>query len=127
MPLLHRLEQRRLRVRRRAVDLVGEEHIREDRPLPEDVLAAAQVRLARDLGRLRVDRHLHAAEMPADQARDRAREQRLRAPGRAFEQHVAAREYRDQHRLDRGVVPDHRLPYLSLCRAQYVVHLPSSP
>ena len=31
--LLHRLEQRRLRLRRRAVDLVGEDDVREDRAL----------------------------------------------------------------------------------------------
>ena len=31
LPLLHRLEQRRLRLRRRAVDLVGQNHVREDR------------------------------------------------------------------------------------------------
>ena len=29
---LHRLEQRRLRLGRRAVDLVGEDHVRENRP-----------------------------------------------------------------------------------------------
>jgi hypothetical protein len=30
--LLHRFEQRRLRLRRRAVDLVGEDDVGEDRP-----------------------------------------------------------------------------------------------
>ena len=32
LPLLHRLQQRGLRLRRRAVDLVGEQEVREDRP-----------------------------------------------------------------------------------------------
>ena len=38
-PLLHRLEQRRLGLGRRAVDLVAQEHVREDRPGAEDELA----------------------------------------------------------------------------------------
>ena len=39
--LLHRLEQRRLRPRRRAVDLVGEQDVREDDAPLEDRLAAS--------------------------------------------------------------------------------------
>ena len=38
LPLLHRLEQRGLRARRRAVDLVRQEHVREDRAGEEDLL-----------------------------------------------------------------------------------------
>ena len=38
LPLLHRLEQRGLRARRRPVDLVGQEHVREDRAGEEDLL-----------------------------------------------------------------------------------------
>ena len=47
LPLLHRLQQRGLRLRRRAVDLVGEQHVREHRPAPERQLAAAQRRRCR--------------------------------------------------------------------------------
>ena len=43
LPLLHRLEQRRLRLRGRPVDLVGEQQVREDRPGPELEVAAALV------------------------------------------------------------------------------------
>jgi hypothetical protein len=39
LPLLHRLQQRRLRLGRRAVDLVGQQHVGEDRPLHEAELA----------------------------------------------------------------------------------------
>ena len=43
--LAHRLEQRRLRLRRRAVDLVGEHDVREDRALLElEALAARRPR-----------------------------------------------------------------------------------
>jgi hypothetical protein len=38
LPLLHRLEQRRLRLRRRAVDLVGEQQVGEDRARAEGEL-----------------------------------------------------------------------------------------
>ena len=40
--LLHRLEQRRLRLRRRAVDLVGQDHVGEDRPLHKPELALSR-------------------------------------------------------------------------------------
>src|SRR5579863_1665605 len=43
LPLVHRLEERRLRPRTGAVDLVGEEDIREDRALAQDELGAALV------------------------------------------------------------------------------------
>ena len=49
--LLHRFEQRGLRLRRRAVDLVGEDDLREDRPLHER--AASGVRPARPALRCR--------------------------------------------------------------------------
>jgi hypothetical protein len=39
LPLVHRLEQGGLRARARAVDLVGEEDVREDGALPQDELA----------------------------------------------------------------------------------------
>ena len=41
--LLHRLEQRRLRLRRGAVDFVRQDHLRKDRPLLEDELAPCPV------------------------------------------------------------------------------------
>ena len=43
LPLRHRLEQRRLRLRHRAVDLVDEHDVREHRPRPELELARALV------------------------------------------------------------------------------------
>ena len=43
LALLHRLEERGLRLRRRAVDLVGEEHLGEHRPLAEGEVAGARV------------------------------------------------------------------------------------
>ena len=65
LPLLHRLEQRGLRLRRRAVDLVGEQEVREDRPRPELELARALVedRRAGDVRRHEVRRELDAREV----------------------------------------------------------------
>ncbi len=66
--LLHRLEQRALRLRRGAVDLVGEHDVREDRALPEleDLPARLRVssmtRGAEDVGGHQVGRELDARE-----------------------------------------------------------------
>ena len=60
LALGHRLEQRRLRLRHRAVDLVDEDDVREDRAGPELELARLLVedREAGDVGRLQVGRAL---------------------------------------------------------------------
>src|SRR2546429_8240748 len=52
----HRLEQRRLRLRHRAVDLIDEEDVREDRARPEVERAGEGVvdGKARDVGRLKI-------------------------------------------------------------------------
>jgi hypothetical protein len=56
LPLGHSLEERRLRLRHRAVDLVDEHHVGEDRALPELEIAALLVvdREAGDVGGLEV-------------------------------------------------------------------------
>ena len=46
-PLLHRLQQRRLRLRGRAVDLVGQQDVGEDRPFHEAEIPPARARLPR--------------------------------------------------------------------------------
>ena len=93
LTLGHRLEERRLRARHRAVDLVDEDDVREDRTGPELELPRLLVvdREAGDVGRLEVGRALDARKLgPVDRLRDRAREDRLRGPGHVLEQHVAA-------------------------------------
>ena len=42
-PLLHRLQQRGLRFRRRAIDFIGEQKGRENRPFHERELVALQI------------------------------------------------------------------------------------
>jgi hypothetical protein len=85
--LLHRLEQRGLRLGRGAVDLVGEDRVREHRPRRELEQPSAGGRvLLEDLGAGDVARHevggeLHPREGQVERLRDRLHEQRLREPG----------------------------------------------
>ena len=71
LPLLHRLEQRRLGLRRRAVDLVGEQEVGEHRSLAERQLAAIAVdhHRAGDVARHQVGRELHATRLHRERAR----------------------------------------------------------
>ena len=130
LPLLHRLEQRALRLRRRAVDLVGEQDVREDRPLldPERRRLGVVDARAEDVGRQQVGRELHALELRRDRLRQRRRGQRLGDAGHAFEQQVAAAraraparrgernrgEERRQHPPDQRVLADDDLADLVL-------------
>jgi hypothetical protein len=104
--LLHRFEQRRLRLRRRPVDLVGKDDVGEDRPRREHHLPAAGARiLVDDVGPGNVRRHeirceLDAVELELQHLRQRRNQQRLRQPGDADNQAVAADEERQQDQLD---------------------------
>ena len=102
LPLVHRLEQRRLRARARAVDLVGQEDVREDRALPQDELALALVvdADAEHVAREQVARELHATQLAADGLRERASERGLADAGDVLDEQVPAREERDQRELD---------------------------
>ena len=113
--LLHRFEQRRLRLRRRAVDFVGEHDVREDRARREHHLPPPGRRIfvddvgARDVGRHQVGRELDAVELEVEHARHRMDEQRLGQSGHADDEAVAADEQRQQHLLDDVVLPDDEL------------------
>ena len=114
--LLHRLEQRRLRLRRGAVDFIGEHDVREDRPFHELERAPARlIRLLQNLGAGDVARHqvwreLHAAEIQRHQIRERVNEQRFRQARHAHEERMAAGENARQELLDDRVLPDDDLP-----------------
>ena len=104
LTLLHRLEQRRLRLRRGAVDLVGEEEVGEDRPVPELEVGVPLVpdRGARDVGGHQVGRELDALEAHAQHLRERARGERLRETRVVLEQHVPVREEAERGRARAG-------------------------
>ena len=110
--LLHHLEQRRLRLGRGAVDLVGEQDVREHRPRPEVELLVAHVEHVRagDVHRQQVGRELDAAEPRLDRRRERLAQLRLADARHVDEQHVAARRHRAEHALDDvALADDHRL------------------
>ncbi len=110
LALGHGLEQRRLRLRRRAVHLVDEHDVREDRPGPELEVARPLVedREARDVRRLEVRRALDARRGRAlDGARDRAGEDGLRRARHVLEQHVATARHRREHELDLLALAEH--------------------
>ena len=116
--LLHRLEQARLGLRRRAVDLVGEDEVREDRPgleledplavlLDEDVGAG-------DVGGHQVGGELDPVERAVDDVGDRADEHRLAEARDAFEQDVAVGEQAGQRLADELALADDDPPDLAL-------------
>ena len=126
--LLHRLQERGLRLGRSAVDLVGEDHVGEDRPLDELHPPAAVAGLFEDLGagdvrRHQVGRELDSLELEVKDLGDRADEQRLRQPGRAGDQAMAAGEQADQELMRRLLLADDDLGELVLDPAAALVDL----
>ena len=95
--LLHRLQQRGLRLRRRAVDFVGQQDVGEDRPfdkaeIPPAVFVFFQHVGAGDVRGHQVGRELNALEADVENPRQRADHQRLGQARHAFQQAMAARE-----------------------------------
>ena len=99
----HRLEQCGLRLRRRAVDLVDEDDVREDRPRTELEVPRLLVedREPGDVGRLEVRRALDALGHGAlDAPRDRSGENGLRRARDVLEEDVPVARERCQDELD---------------------------
>ena len=114
--LCHRLEQRRLALRARPIDLVGEYDVREDRSGLEDearrrapVDHLGQPRPC-DIARKQIARELDAAEVRIDRTCERASQCRLADPRNVLEQHVSARDQRRD-----GAGGDLRLPAKRTC------------
>src|SRR6185503_2472658 len=117
--LLHRLEQRRLRLRRRAVDFVREHDVGEDRAGRELHLPPSRPRVflhevgACDVGRHQVGRELDARELQVEGLRHRVDEQRLGQSRRADDEAVAADEERVQDLVDDLFLADDDLAQLA--------------
>ena len=109
LALLHGLQERGLRLRRGAVDLVAQEQVAEHWPRAELEARGALVedRRASDVGGQQVGRELHAAEAKPGRGRERARDQRLRHPGHVLEQDVAVGQQCEQHELEDVALADH--------------------
>ena len=108
--LLHRLEQRRLRLGRCPVDLVGQDDLGEDRPRHEAKRPMPRLFVedlgAGDVGRHQVRRELDPLERQIEDLRDGLDQQRLGQSGHAGDQAMAAGEQRHQHLVDDFVLAD---------------------
>jgi hypothetical protein len=100
--LLHALEQAGLRLRRRAVDLVDQHDVGEDRPGPELEAGLALVvdLRAHDVCRKQIGRALHARELAVDGTRERARERGLAHARIVLHEDVALGEQGHDHALE---------------------------
>jgi hypothetical protein len=107
---LHRLEQRRLRLGRGAVDLVGQQEVGENGTGLETELAPAilldQDVGADDVGRHQVRRELDAVELAVDDVGDRAHEHRLAQARHTLEQGVAVGDEADERLSNEVVLAD---------------------
>ena len=106
----HHLEQCRLHLGRRPVDLVGEQEVHEHRAeLDVEPLGAAAVDPgADDVGRQQVGCELDARERPADDIGERLGGQCLRQPWHRLDEAVPARQQPDEQPLEQpGLADDH--------------------
>jgi hypothetical protein len=108
-PLLHRLEERRLRLRRRSVDLVGQNQMVKNRPGKKTHAPPAHVVLedvgAGDVGWKEVRRELHPAERQSERLGKGCDEQRLRKARHPDEECMPASQKRHEHQVDDGFLP----------------------
>src|SRR5581483_2469553 len=126
LSLGHRLEECRLRLRHRPVDLVDEEDVREDRAGPEDERTALLVvdREARDVERLEIRRALDARRDRAlDRSRHGAGEHRLRGAGDVLEEDVASRGEGGDDALDLRRLAAHDAADVLAARARDMLRL----
>jgi hypothetical protein len=108
LPLLHRFEQRRLGLRRSAVDFIREHDVGEDGAGAQRKRAVPRIQhvSAGDVGGQQIRRELDAADRGSQGRREGFDERRLGDTGDPFEQHVPAREQRDEHHVHLRRVAD---------------------
>ena len=106
--LVHRLEQGGLRLWRRAVDLVGEDHLAHDRPRPEleRVRPLIEDRDAGDVRWEQVRRELDPPERAPERSGERLRQHGLAGPWDVLDEDVAAAEKRYEGELDLVVLTE---------------------
>ena len=100
--------KRGLHLGRGAVDLVGEDHVREERAAAQCELPGGLVvdERARDVGREQVRRELDARERQVECARQRGDGERLREPRDALDECVLLSNERDEEPVDEALLPD---------------------
>ena len=109
LPLAHRLQQRALRPRRGAIDLVGQHDVGEDRPAAEHELARLGVveAAAGDVARQEIGRELDPAELAGEAAGHRLAHQRLAHPRHVLQQDVLAGQQGHQRPPHHVVLAEH--------------------
>ncbi|MEJ0041182.1 MAG: hypothetical protein WDM81_02640 [Rhizomicrobium sp.] len=114
MPLLHRLQQRRLGARGGTVDLVGHQQLGEHRPRDEAEAALAAGLLqhfgANDIGRHQVGRELDALPVQAQDDAQRLHQLGLGEARHADQKPMPAGQQRHQRLLDHRVLAEDRPP-----------------
>ena len=107
LALLHDFEQGGLHLRRRAVDLVGEQEVAEDGPeLDVEVTVLRPVDPGADeVARHQVRGELDPVERPAQHLGGRLDRQRLRETRDAFDEQVAVRQEADEDSFEHRVLP----------------------
>ena len=110
--LLHRLQQRRLRFGRGAVDLVGEDDVAEDGSRLELEGGVSVLVFYDDVGTRnvcghQVGRELDTGEGQVENAAERSHEPRFADAGHALEQDVAACDHGDDGAFHDFLLPDH--------------------
>ncbi len=128
LPLLHALQQRRLRLGRGPVDLVADHDVGEDRARLELEVARLLVvdAHAGDVARQQVRGELDAAHRAVDRAGERLGQHRLADAGHVLDQQVAlARAAPRARSHDLGLALDHRLDGAT-CTDPAVAARPSS-
>ncbi|OIQ77996.1 hypothetical protein GALL_403080 [mine drainage metagenome] len=112
LALLHRFEQRALRLRRRAVDLVGQQQFGEHRPgVEHEALDVARVDAdAEHVAGQQVGGELHARVLQPEHMGQRVRQRRLADPGQVLDQQVAGGDQAAHGQFDLGALADqHRI------------------
>jgi hypothetical protein len=119
--LLHRFEQRRLRLRRRAIDFIREQKLREERAAAELENVAPVRSGVHDVRAHDVRGHEVGRELDSPKSRSSARASVLTSSvfpktRHTFEQHVAARDNCREHALDDALLATMILPTASRSR-----------
>ncbi|COW21083.1 Uncharacterised protein [Mycobacterium tuberculosis] len=109
LALGHCLQQCRLRLRRRPVDLVGEQQVGENRPGPEFETTGLHVidGRAEQIGRQQIRRELHSGEIEPQRGGEGSRDQRLAEAGEIFDEHVATGEHGGEDECQCRALPHH--------------------
>jgi len=108
LALLHGFKHGALHLRSRAVDLVREQQVREDRPAVNTEFAGLLIDDfgPEDVRRQHIDGELDPLEVEVDGLGNGVDQERLREARHALQQQVAAGEERDHHAFDDDVLAD---------------------